>query len=50
MLSTAFGITDKRFGEFIVTMGLRSHQGDGVDKLAYAALFKQAVARGWVQQ
>jgi hypothetical protein len=40
-----YGVSDRRFVEFLATLGLRTH--DGEDKPAFQALKEEASARGW---
>ncbi len=42
-----YGITDRKFSEFISSLGLRTWPGTGTDKLAYKALCGEAKGRGW---
>lgn len=42
-----YGVKSKAFGEFLRTLGLRTHPGSGTDKPAFGALKREAKARGW---
>ncbi|MBN2241521.1 MAG: hypothetical protein JW793_02430 [Acidobacteria bacterium] len=45
--SEYFGLTSERFGEFLLTLGLRRRRNSGEDKPAFVALRQEAAARGW---
>lgn len=42
-----YGFSLPAFNEYLRTLGLRTHSGDGQDKQAFIALKEEASARGW---
>jgi hypothetical protein len=42
-----YGSADPRFLDYLATLGLRTHEGHGVDKPAFVAFQEEARARGW---
>lgn len=42
-----YGVTAPAFRQYLATLGLRTWQGGGADKPAFAALKREAKARGW---
>jgi hypothetical protein len=46
-LQAYYRINNKAFGEYLRTLGLRTHPGAGEDKEAFQALREEARARGW---
>ncbi|MHC4862356.1 MAG: hypothetical protein ACYTDY_19950 [Planctomycetota bacterium] len=42
-----YGVGDERFLDFLATLGLRHREGSGRDKEGFAALKREAKARGW---
>jgi hypothetical protein len=42
-----YGVSAPAFRDYLATLGLRTWQGAGADKPAFAALRRQAKARGW---
>ncbi len=46
-LEIYYGLSNRAFGEFLRTLGLRTYPGTGEDKPGYRTFQAQAAARGW---
>jgi hypothetical protein len=46
-LESYYGLSNRAFGEFLRTLGLRTYPGAGEDKPGYRTFREEAAARGW---
>ncbi len=46
-LEAYYGLSNRRFGEFLRTLGLRTYPGTGQEKPGFSTFREEAAARGW---